>query len=339
MRALRNLLCIAVGFAVAAMVASIGTRPRSVSTVTEKLARYAEAADEYDVLAIGSSLTYRQIIPRVFDDTARTAGQPMRLYNLGVDGMSPPEDTYVLEKALALRKTPLAVALVECNRLRFKLRPQDENTVRAIYWHDGKRLATLARFALSTGENELGVWDRTKHLGETLPILWRHLDYWFRNVTALGRGHEMLLDLLLQAKQETDELGADGYDAPPPRDGISPEDLRRFQEAVAELRTKPMRYDRGDPVSRAELEEKRRLIARAGARMILVVPPDPIRSHFLPADESAYGEVLDFSDPNEFPELYDPTDRRDSGHFNVRGAEIYTRIIALRVSALLEERP
>lgn len=329
----------ALGFVLVAAAASIWTPARPVLTVTEKLARYAEAADEYDVLAIGSSLTYRQIIPSIFDEAARDAGRPLRLYNLGVDGMRAPEDTYLLEKALALRTTPLSVVLVESNRLRFPIRPQDANTVRAIYWHDSKRLATMARFAWQSSPDERGILAVPNRLGETIPTLWQHFDYWLRNVSALGRGHEALIDALLETGPPARGIGPDGYAPPPPRRGLTSDETSSFDEALARRRGGATRYDAGDSLSRAELDEKRRIIERAGARMLLVIPPDPMAKHFLPPNESERVGVLDFSDPSAYPELYDPADRRDPAHLDVRGAELYSRLLARRLVERLNDQP
>lgn len=339
MRTLRSILCMALGFIVVAAAASTWAPARPVLTVTEKLERYAQAADEYDVLAIGSSLTYRQIIPSIFDEVARESGRPMRLYNLGVDGMRPPEDTYLLEQALALRTTPLAVVLVESNRLRFPIRPQDANTVRAIYWHDSKRLATMARFAWQSNTDDFGVLADTHHLGETIPTLWQHFDYWLRNVSALGRGHEALIGALLETGPPARRIGPDGYAPPPPRRGLTSDETRSYDEALASLRGGATRYDSGDLLSRAELGEKRRIIEHAGARMLLVIPPDPMAKHFLPPNESERVGVLDFSDPSAYPELYDPADRRDPAHLDVRGAERYSRLLARRVVERLNGQP
>lgn len=339
MGTLRNFACMILGFAAAAGAFATWTPARPVLTVSEKLERYAEAADEYDALAIGSSLTYRQIIPSIFDRTASDAGQPMHLFNLGVDGMRPPEDTYVLEQALALRRTPLKVVLVECNRIRFHVRPQDENSLRSIYWHDGRRLATLARFALWSAASGSGVSEDSRRAITAIPTLWRHLDFWFRNVSALGRGHEALVASLLGIQPASSGIGLDGYAAPPARDGLTPAELRRYEQAVASLRAGSARYDLADPVSQAELDVKRRLVERSGARMILIVPPDPMTRHFMPTDEAQRAEVLDFSDPNEYPDLYDPADRRDTGHLEVAGAELYTRLVAGRIAARLKNHP
>lgn len=335
MRALRNILCLVLGFCLVAMAAVALTPPRYVTTVTEKLARYAEAGDEYDVLAIGSSRTYRQIIPQVFDSTAKAAGKQTRLFNLGVDGMRPPEDTYLLEQALALRKKPLRLVLVECNTLRFELRPEDENTVRAVHWHDGKRLATMARLAFTADQKKRGFRDRVKRFGETAPKFWKHVEYWFQNVTAFGRGNEILSASLFDTKPVRNAVGPDGFKDSPKRDGLSADELSRFESDVAEMRATPPRFEKADRVSQAELAEKRRIIEKAGAKMVLIVPPYPMNKRFLPESESERAAVLDFSNPNDFPELYAPANRLDEGHTNRTGSEIYTRMIVERLLPLL----
>ena len=324
MKTLRNILCVVLGFIFAAMVATAFAPARYVTTVTEKLARYAVAGDEYDVLAIGSSRTYRQIIPQIFDSTANAAGKDVRLFNLGVDGMRPPEDTYLLEQALALRKKPLKLVLVECNDLRFELRPEDENTVRAVYWHDAKRLATMARLALAKGGRKRAPGDRWKQFGS-------HVEYWFQNVTSLGRGNELLSAALFDTKPVRNAVGLDGFKDSPKRDGLPADELSRFEKDVSEMRKSPPRPYAADPVSQAELAEKRRIIEKAGAKMVLIVPPFPMTKRFLPDDESLRATVLDFSNPNEFPELYAPENRLDEGHTNRTGSEIFTRMIVERL--------
>jgi hypothetical protein len=331
MSALRNFLFLITGFILVALAATAVLPARHVPTVSEKLARYAEAGDEFDVLAIGSSRTYRQIIPEVFDATAKAAGKQARLFNLGIDGMRPPEDTYVLEKALALRKKPLKLVLVECNNIRFELRPEDANTVRAVHWHDGKRLATMAQLAFFSDQKKRGFWDRMKRRTDTFPEFWEHAGYWFQNVTQLGRGNEVLSAHLFDTQLVRNPIGPDGFKDSPKRSGLSASELSRYEKEVEEMRKTPPRFDRSEWVSQAELEEKRRIIEKSGAKMVLVVPPYPMTKRFLPEDPAKQAAVLDFSNPVEFPDIYLPANRLDEGHTNRAGSEIYTRLIAERV--------
>ena len=331
MRALLNIIAMVVGFIAVAAVLSKKTPPRYVPTVTEKLKRYASAGDDFDVLAIGSSRTYRQIIPKVFDEAMAAAGKPTRTFNLGIDGMRPPEDTYVLEKALALRRKPLKFVIVECNNIRFEVRDEDADTVRAVHWHDWKRLVTIGRLAFYGDRKKRGFGDTMKRRFDVFPEFWEHTEYWFENVTELGRGNELLSARLFDTTDPKKSIGSDGFHDSPVRTGLSGKELAAYEKDVEAMRKTPPRAERTEWVSQAELAEKRRIIERAGAKMILVVPPYPMTKRFLPDGEKEQAAVIDFSNPLEFPELYTPEHRLDEGHTNRTGSEIYTRLIAERI--------
>ncbi len=335
MRTLLNIIALLAGFVAVAAALSARTPARHVPTVSEKLGRYAAAGDDYDVLVIGSSRTYRQIIPQVFDQATAEAGKPARMFNLGIDGMRPPEDTYVLEKALALRKKPLKLVIVECNNIRFEMRDEDAGTVRAIHWHDWKRLSTMARLAFYADKKKRGFADRMKRRLDVFPEFWEHTEYWFQNVTQFGRSNELLSDWIFETKLVRNPIGPDGFKDSPNRAALSGAELAGYQKEVDAMRNGPIRVDRSEWVSQAELDEKRRIIERAGAKMVLVIPPYPMTKRFLPEDPAEQAAVLDFSDPNAYPNLFAPEHRLDEGHTNRAGSEIYTRLIAEKVMSRL----
>jgi len=45
---------------------------------------------------------------------------------------------------------------------------------------------------------------------------------------------------------------------------------------------------------------------------------------------------LDFSDPGEYPELFEPENRYDGSHLNSKGAVVWSRLLADRVAAMIE---
>ena len=331
MKILLNIFTLFAGFIGAAAGLSAWTPERYVPAVTEKLDRYAAAGDDYDVLAIGSSRTYRQIIPEVFDQATAAAGKPSRIFNLGIDGMRPPEDTYVLEKALALRRKPLKLILVECNSLRFELRKEDAGTVRAGYWHDWKRMVTLTRLALTDEKKKRDFAERMTRRWEVFTEFSTHAEYWFQNVTQFGRGNELLAARLFKTKDLRRPSEPDGYRDSPVRARLSGKELAEYEKDVESMRKTRPRFERSESISQAELAEKRRIIERAGAKMILVLPPYPMTKRFLPDDPAEQAAVLDFSNPLEFPDLYIPDHRLDEGHTNRVGSEIYTRLIVDRL--------
>lgn len=331
MRTLLNILALLAGFIGAAAGLSAWTPERYVPTVTEKLTTYAAAGDDFDVLAIGSSRTYRQIIPKVFDQATAAAGKPTRIFNLGIDGMRPPEDTYVLERALALRRKPLKLVLVECNNIRFELRDEDAGTVRAVYWHDSKRMLTLTRLALNDEKKKRDFSERMIRRWEVFTEFSTHAEYWFENMTQFGRGNELLSARLFNTKELRRSGDPDGFRDSPVRAGLSGKELAEYEKDVESMRKTRPRFERSDSISQAELAEKRRIIERAGAKMILVLPPYPMSKRFLPDDPSEQAAVLDFSNPLEFPDLYTPEHRLDQGHTNRVGSEIYTKLIVDRL--------
>ena len=337
-----NLLLFVLGLSVTAAVIGHFTPLPYVEIVTPKLAHYTAHGEEFDVLFLGSSRTYRQLLPEIFDQGMAEAGHPMKAFNLGVDGMRPPEDTFVLEQALAARTKPLRYVFVECNALRRALPGEDEQTLRAVYWHDWKRLSALFRRAFLADEKRRNWRDRFKEVKEALPDFWEHATHWTENSTGLGRGHTMLDDRLMRGgppKIDYSELGKrrDGYAPFYKAQQMNAAETAAYEKVIAAMRDKPARADYADRVSQAELQEKRRLIEAAGGRMILIVPPYGGSKMFYPRPGPDAPVVLDFSDPDKFPELFHPDHRQDRGHTNIPGSVLYTRALVRTLLAKLPD--
>ena len=97
----------------------------------------------FDTIFVGSSRTFHQIVPSIFDGEMAELGVPVRSFNLGTPGMKPPEDAYVMGRALRGRKAPLRFLVVECNPIHLDIQPEQRGTTRAVYWHDVPRLWAL----------------------------------------------------------------------------------------------------------------------------------------------------------------------------------------------------
>jgi hypothetical protein len=344
MKVLRTLLNFIVFFAGLALTcAGIGrVLPGfQVAIVTPKLDWMQEHGDEYDVLFIGSSRTFRQIIPEIFDEEMAKAGFPVRSFNLGVDGMRPPEDTYLLEKTLSLRTKPLKFAVVECNPIRLVEREEDKDTLRSVYWHDWSRTITLFRSAFLAETKKRSWRDRMKKIAEAWPDFSPHASYWFWKNSNLGRGHELLADWLHPGTRKPFtkyDLGArfDGFRAIEDTQTMSPKQSARFAEALAELKAKTFRVDERDFVSVDELKAKQRAIQSAGGRMFLVIPPFAAPRYFHPKSDQGLPPVQSYFDPAKFPELFLPEHRSDEGHTNTAGSVIYTRLVVRDILAQLK---
>lgn len=298
---------------------------------------FRDHGEAFDVAFVGSSRTARQLSPSVFDAEMAAAGRPLRSFNLGFPGMRPPEDTVVIERALSRRRAPLALLVVECNPVRLGIPPEDEGTARAVHWHDAARMAVLWRRAFARhvaepgGRLDPGVV--AGHLAE-LPAHARHFAW---NAARLGRGADLLRDLLAAPalRSAGPRLGprGDGYAPPPAGRSLAGAKAEAWARSVDEARRRRERRHLADFESQAELARKRALAERHGARLFLVAPPVSGRV-FVPGPgvEDAF---LDFADPDAYPELFAPEHRRDVGHLNAAGAELYSRLLAREIAARL----
>ncbi len=301
----------------------------SLPEVGPKLGWLRGHRGEFDTLFLGSSRTYRQMVPELFDTLAAEAGEATRSFNLGVDGMRPPEDTFVLEKALAFLQKPRLV-VVECNEIRVRVRAADRDTVRQVYWHDGKRQAAITRRAFFSDDQPKKWKSRFKDAWKIWPEFAEHAGYWLENTAHLGRGPELLASWIAPSAKPPmglQDIGPrqDGFRILPGHEEFEPGALAEYEKDLARLFARSPRDDGGDSVSLAEIAEKRRIIERVGARMVLVIPPYTDALAFRPQQGGRVPLVLDLSSPQRYPEFYKVENRADSGHLNRKGAELYTR--------------
>ena len=102
LRAVANAAVFLLAMLCAARIVGRVLPPAPVPQFSDKLAHFAEHRDEYDTLFIGSSRTFRQILPSIFDPIMAAGGQVAHSFNFGLDAMFSPEDAYVVEKIFAL---------------------------------------------------------------------------------------------------------------------------------------------------------------------------------------------------------------------------------------------
>jgi hypothetical protein len=296
----------------------------------------------FDTIFLGSSRTFHQLIPAIFDGTMAELGLPVRSFNLGTPGMKPPEDAYVLGRALRGREAPLRFLIVECNPLHLDIQPEERGTTRVVYWHDVPRIWALwqrvwARPALAPDAN-LG----PAVVGRNLLEFSAHLGPWLWNAARVGRGAHLLGRALAEpgrVRSERSVVGplGDGFFPREYREAFHGEELESYRRALAAaLVEEDSRIHYGDVASQAEIARKVARAERLGTRLVLVAPPilGPV---FAPLPESG-ALFLDFSDPRRFPELFVSEHRNDGGHLNRAGSELYTRLLARQLAAASADR-
>ena len=297
---------------------------------SEKFAHFTAHKDEYDTLFIGSSRTFRQILPSIFDPIMAAGGQPARSFNFGLDAMFSPEDAYVAEKIFALRPQRLRRVFIEVSGFNTNFGAQPPDTRRALHWHDWPRTALLCRDILPLNRpeklREPARWAR----------VWSHVRLWLTRALSIGEGTRLLepwRGIPLIAPSSVLGSAGDGavpYDAETEYAG---ENREGFDNDMAVLRAGKAGISRLSP---APLQSIRGTIDRAralGAEPVLFITPMAVTRLNSPAGQVAV-PILDFSDPSRWPVLFDPANRYDRAHLNSPGARIFTRLFAEQVLAL-----
>ncbi len=328
-----NLLCFAAATLLTAAVLGRFTEAPQDPLVGGKLAWWQAHGAEFDTLIIGTSRTFRGIIPGVFDETMAAAGEPARSFNLAADGMRPPEDDFVLEKALAVPGLKLRRVIVECNEVQMSEKNMDHPIPRDLYWHDAQRLRILWKRAWATpfGKRHSFTTVFSKRLGDlelfaghTRLWLWKSLHIGEATAWVRADGNGAVIDGGLSAVGPRQDGSEESRPLPP----MSGKALADYQRTLNELTAHTPPTSFGDPESQADLVRKRTLIESVGAQMILVRPPYLDKKVFAPSASLARVPFFDCSDPARFPQLYALEMRHDYGHTNARGSAIYTRLLA-----------
>ncbi|HKP94022.1 MAG TPA: hypothetical protein VJS88_09010 [Chthoniobacterales bacterium] len=302
--------------------------------IVPNLKFFREHRHEFDTLFIGSSHVHHQIAPAVFDRTMRAAGHPTRSFNLGLNGMLPPENFYVLDQILKTKPRNLKWVFVELSELETK----GERTQRALYWHDWKRTALVLRAVLEAGPEEGAVtlfqriWEvlcSRAATSERRNLLFLHSVLFAENFANVGERED-----LVRWVRPLWKKGRLSKDIGPNRDGYIP--INR--ETMA---TQPM-PDEASLQRRAGTETRflsaltasayRQLaddVRRSGAVPIFLVTPDGGQSRLGFRPESGIAAtVFAFNNAKDYPELYRKEMRVDSDHLNGAGSEYFTRLLA-----------
>ncbi len=296
-----------------------------VPGIFPKWSYFRENRARFDVLFVGSSRFYHQIIPAQFD--AAVGG--VRSFNFGYDGMWPPESFYLLRQLLALRPPNLKWVVIDLMDINTQLDERNVSTLRMAYWHD------LAHTRLAFQDILASRW----HPEQKFDLLLQHGRLCLSQVLNLGRGAD-LLNKILAPKQPRKKPFAweevAGFEPGPDR-ALEGAELKSFQRTVERLQQDlppaPVR-----PVFREALGDLIRDVRRAGAEPIFVIAPTiNFRENFTEVPGNV--AVFAFNRPAEQPELFNPDKHYDSWHLNEKGAVDFTALLAAKFRAWKMAQP
>jgi hypothetical protein len=318
----------------------------AVPVVREKVEQLTRYGDEYDVLFVGSSRIYFQVLPAIFDQMAREQGLPLRSFNAGIAAMRPPEDDYYLEQLLRCPHRRLRWVFVELMGLNANADPTLTATRRSSYWHDWNRTWMLTErcshecsAAYQAAKRHDSTWREARQSCERSIGSWlENLGLFVERLSCFGRGESLLQQRFGPSKTKKDVsvrkgLTWDGWAFPSIAKPWTedPKRVTAYHRAYADLLATEQRFDPEDAVSWKALDAKLARIQQAGATPILVLAPNLALKRYFPSEFSgqpASPAILDFSDPREHPELFAIDHRLDGQHLNYDGAVIFTEEIA-----------
>jgi hypothetical protein len=335
MRALRfllHLVCFAAALVAGCLGIGVCLPLEDLPDVAQKLRFFAAHKDEFDTLFVGSSRVLEHLDPHLFDREMAARGRPTRSFNFGLQGMLPPEDSYVLEHILATRPARLRTVFLEVSMFRAKFEAQEPEALRTAYWHDWTR-TELVRRALFDGYrfNRKKWRSSIEKLRERGGFYAMHLRLWARKVVNLGRGAE-----LMPWRRPAPQTGALGprLDGFPEDKGspMPPERRAQYERELPPLLETPVPRKPLVPAAQENLERMIARIRAAGAEPVLLIAPMVSPLIFVPRREVA--PLLDFSDPRHWPELFQIEHRRDTGHLNRAGSQVYTRLVVQEFVAM-----
>lgn len=294
---------------------------------------FKEHKAEFNTVFLGSSRTYNQVNPPVFDsitgltsyNLAFSAVQPFRIFDLIAD--------------VAKEKPDLDVVVIELSPLprlfeSFKM-PEHVRSV------DEKRFVTALDFFryndLPLRFQYQSAMDYTKlmsykYIGFNSAKRWRY-------VLNIPEPTERFIDYGIYEKRgfySTDEVGNDNAPLRKRQRNFEkqPEKLMPFYDQSTNRAYNTQR----DAFIDAWLEATRLFSEKT--KVVLLIPPrNPANSinqttklkNFL---EKEGVTILDFSDSTVYPELYAFENSNDEVHLNLKGANIYSALLGEKINAL-----
>lgn len=309
---------------------------------------FVEHKDEFDVLFVGTSRTFRGIDPRVVDEALAAAGVtgehgPLRSFNCGVGGMLRFEADHLLDDLLAHRPARLRVVVVEGD-------PWDPATdflknewsSRSVFWHDTERTRLALHSVALMRLEPLDAWLRS----------WRHVQQYAMKMLNMGQGtripaalfgeHDDPFSRGLTHAQVGEAAGYQPYEAfIPPGPTTWDTMLENERERVASILGRVRTQNEAPPhlagYNLRALEAQKRRIADAGATMVVVVIP----AEYGNAEEralAARGDVehlLDYNRPDLYPQYWERGARIEEFHLSRTSAVALSKAIGADLARIL----
>lgn len=371
-RAIPLVLVAALGFgATAALVRPLVPWPEEYG-LAAKLRWWNEHADEHDLVFVGSSRVFRAFDPRVFEAEFAEKGTRLSAFNFGVGGVRPFEMDLILRAVLEREPKKLRWVLYEGGPMDPRFEPLDDvESSRTVFWHTPERTRDVLRSvaAWPIAESDARQW-REQHpwiapaldgVGLLEPawradLARRHVQILAWNVASFGQGRAILGDVLdeeltanrrrMLSPEELDQArgfvafedNADEKDAE--RHRLLVANPAGFAQRVEEVRAGNEAYTDVETLNLPAIAAQQAAVRAAGAEIVYVVLPDrfprPDRRSLQRAGKVEH--VVDFNQPELWPQFFTVESRYDAGHLSRAGSVEFSKALAREFAAIAEAK-
>ncbi len=284
------------------------------------------------VYFIGSSRTYNQIIPAVFDSVMAGTGSAIRSFNLGSQATFTPQTFHFLEHAMESGDIPRGSTVFLDFMDTPKMSSDLTSSARYTYWVDTKEIS----FIIRTYKECKGRRDYTEFLSG-------YLIAFLKNTFHISQFKGMVGQYESQY-QELDHFNSAGflsltkefsYD-PKRRADLSMRmnELRSDTSMIGKKKNKAITVRASNtgsicPVFMDRLTTLNTLCLEKDIDLIhLLAPTLTTKSEWAAFNALPQKTRIDMGDPNVFPEFYQLENLFDRGHLNEKGAQLYTTYLA-----------
>ena len=308
----------------------------------DKLRYFREHKDEFDLVFVGSSATFRNVVPVELDAALAEEGQRITSFNFGVVGFRSFETDTMLRWILDQEPARLKWVVLEPPPFDPPFAYEDlqaTKTEMAVHSHTPQATELILR----------SVWLADIPAAEKRSETLRHLKLLGKNLVSLGRGPAAVRQRWADGSewQAPDWLARDrgfqavedrpGFQEPPPeRDPLRDREAYRSNALAIDARNRG-----GADLSRynfTALERQIAAVRAAGVEPIYCLSP----MVFASPEAYALGErgdlpnFLGFSLPKSYAQLFRPEKRIDLTHYRREGAVEFSRFLAPHLAEILE---
>jgi hypothetical protein len=313
-----------IAFAATCLVFVVTLPFPEVSAIAPKYRYFARNRDKFDVLFLGSSRVYHQVIPAEFDAAVeKLTGHRTHSFNAAYDAVWPPESYYYLRQILALRPSKLRWVVIDAMDIDPKLEDPERPTRRQVYWHDWEHTRMVLESIREQGERAAPL------KGDRDQLARDHLSIFIKRNINLGRGAEVVSSLLvprrLKDTRPPDWDGAEGYHSGGDQ-GLTGSaragylvTVNRLREGLATVKPNAAFWN-----AMSRLVED---VRRAGAEPIFTIAPTLNERENI-GEVPGGAALIALNDPVKYPVLFDPDLHYDGWHLNEKGAHDFTRLLA-----------